>query len=114
MLVECPECEKQISGTADPCPHCGFPVAGERSWQMAEQKTLELRKRKIQFICINMKCHWKKTFCPLPCETKKLSGAVGFYPHISVRCEECGQPYEFIYGHHHYPSEFPWNLAYIE
>lgn len=26
MLIECPECKKQISDKADICPNCGFPI----------------------------------------------------------------------------------------
>lgn len=24
MLIKCPECQKEISGEANRCPHCGF------------------------------------------------------------------------------------------
>ena len=27
-LIECPECENQISSTAASCPQCGAPIAG--------------------------------------------------------------------------------------
>lgn len=26
MLIECPECKKQISDKAETCPNCGFPI----------------------------------------------------------------------------------------
>jgi primosomal protein N' len=26
-LIQCPECEKQISSQAESCPHCGNPMA---------------------------------------------------------------------------------------
>lgn len=26
MLIECPECKKQISDKAGCCPHCGYPI----------------------------------------------------------------------------------------
>lgn len=29
-LIECPECEKQISSAAESCPHCGNPMASNQ------------------------------------------------------------------------------------
>jgi predicted amidophosphoribosyltransferase len=26
-LINCPECNKEISDMAESCPHCGFPIA---------------------------------------------------------------------------------------
>ena len=36
MLIECPECKKQISDQAKSCPHCGYPIKG--SQDEVEQK----------------------------------------------------------------------------
>jgi hypothetical protein len=44
MLVTCPECGKQISREADPCPQCGFKNAGERSKEWAEE---EVRRQRM-------------------------------------------------------------------
>ena len=30
MLIECPECKKQISDQAKSCPHCGYPIKGNQ------------------------------------------------------------------------------------
>lgn len=29
MLVNCPECHKEISDEANTCPHCGYPIKGK-------------------------------------------------------------------------------------
>lgn len=33
MLIKCPECELQVSNKAVLCPHCGYPITGERPKQ---------------------------------------------------------------------------------
>lgn len=40
MLVECPECKKNVSNNADPCPHCGFPGAGKYSYKGAMLRSI--------------------------------------------------------------------------
>lgn len=42
-LIECPECSGKVSDLALSCPHCGFPVAGERSGP--EQELLAVSPR---------------------------------------------------------------------
>jgi len=32
-LVDCPECERQVSTLAAFCPHCGFPISGRPPWR---------------------------------------------------------------------------------
>ena len=29
-LIECPECQKQVSSEADNCPHCGNPMSSHK------------------------------------------------------------------------------------
>lgn len=38
-LTPCPECENQISEMATTCPHCGFPVAAQRSTGVDREST---------------------------------------------------------------------------
>ncbi|MFA5516114.1 MAG: hypothetical protein WDA20_07485 [Desulfuromonadales bacterium] len=38
-LIDCPECQKQISEQAVACPHCGFP---QRDAKRAEKWTMPL------------------------------------------------------------------------
>lgn len=35
-LIECPECDGQVSDLASACPHCGFPVAAGIRHAVAE------------------------------------------------------------------------------
>lgn len=108
MLVECPECQKQISSMADPCPYCGFPAAGKRSREMAEQKAAEMKVESVyvdgfyfgsvyvSLYCSNCHDHNLKI---MRCDVKRLSGAIGFYPHLQLRCEKCGHKWEHIHGY---------------
>ena len=34
-LVQCPDCEKQVSTSAVACPHCGAPIAGAQEAKAA-------------------------------------------------------------------------------
>ena len=29
-LINCPECKKEISGAAEKCPNCGYPIRAKR------------------------------------------------------------------------------------
>ncbi len=54
-LIQCPECNNQISSAATGCPHCGFPIAEYRRQQAQqkqaiEQQAAEEAKRKQQSI----------------------------------------------------------------
>ena len=37
--TECPECEKEIEGTEDECPHCGFDLS---DWNEGEKRVEKL------------------------------------------------------------------------
>ena len=40
MIIQCPECQKEISDKAKKCPHCGFPVARTaKQAELAERAT---------------------------------------------------------------------------
>lgn len=41
MLIECPECEKQVSDRATACPDCGFPI---REWVSEQQEQQEQKE----------------------------------------------------------------------
>lgn len=43
MIVNCPNCSKQISSQAPLCPHCGF----ERG-EVSDEQMLEFRRRKLR------------------------------------------------------------------
>ena len=51
-LINCPECERQISSKAHMCPHCGFPLSAESNIEIKEIKKKKSigtssRKRKL-------------------------------------------------------------------
>lgn len=31
MLIDCPECRKQVSDSAELCPHCGYRILGREN-----------------------------------------------------------------------------------
>lgn len=37
-LINCPECQNQISDKADNCPKCGYPIAGKKSKITVQKK----------------------------------------------------------------------------
>lgn len=39
-IVECPECEKEISDQAMMCPHCGYPMRGLSVYEYRSERTL--------------------------------------------------------------------------
>jgi hypothetical protein len=39
-LVECPECERQVSERATACPHCGFPIRGGYGYEYRSEREL--------------------------------------------------------------------------
>lgn len=65
-LINCPECEKEISDKAVNCPHCGFPVTTNNQLegqndidvQMSENNTLTRRKpsNKVLVIIVVVIC----------------------------------------------------------
>jgi hypothetical protein len=44
-LINCPECNKEISDKVSACPHCGYPVSG--SPQQVELTAIKLSKPKV-------------------------------------------------------------------
>ena len=47
MLIQCPECNLQISDKALSCPHCGFPLQTQASPKnTATSRTRRTKKRK--------------------------------------------------------------------
>jgi uncharacterized C2H2 Zn-finger protein len=86
MLVTCPECGKNISEKADPCLYCGFPDAGRKSQEYAEQYVSKYRKGSVE--CIN--CHIEmsvKEYEILDC--RKF--AMGYIGTVRFRCPKCGE-----------------------
>lgn len=41
-LTLCPECKKEISSTAEACPHCGFTLKPKRKWNPGTAAVLSL------------------------------------------------------------------------
>ena len=39
-LINCPECEKQISDKANSCPDCGFPINNDNKFKPREVKVM--------------------------------------------------------------------------
>jgi len=54
MMVNCPECNADISSQADPCPQCGFPSAGFVSKQNVELRFLQIQKDPIKHLSMNI------------------------------------------------------------
>jgi hypothetical protein len=54
-LIDCPECEQQISNSAATCPHCGYPIQRllERQAQEKKQKK-QTRWRRIFVLVIGI------------------------------------------------------------
>ena len=49
-LINCPECNNQVSNTAESCPHCGAPIAGAKEGQAAgaQIKTVQETSKKLK------------------------------------------------------------------
>lgn len=41
-LMNCPECGKEVSDSAEQCPHCGFPIAKQNDRTPRKIKGLEI------------------------------------------------------------------------
>lgn len=46
-LINCPECNKEISDTCDKCPHCGYVLKKTSSIQKTETKILEVNEEDV-------------------------------------------------------------------
>ena len=44
-LIQCPECEKQISSNADSCPYCGNPI------KLAVQRPITYENKTARVVC---------------------------------------------------------------
>jgi hypothetical protein len=49
MLVTCPECAARISNQAKRCPGCGFPDAGRKSKEAAEETKARLETAYLEY-----------------------------------------------------------------
>lgn len=43
-LIICPECEKEISDTANSCPHCGYKLSNDSNFKKTEVHSLPAKK----------------------------------------------------------------------
>lgn len=51
MLINCPECELMVSDKAFSCPHCGYPMKGQKRRESAKRKrNLEWLRNEISKI----------------------------------------------------------------
>ena len=41
-LINCPECGKEVSNSAESCPHCGFPITKQDNKRIKRIKIWEL------------------------------------------------------------------------
>lgn len=102
MLVTCPECGAKISDKADPCPKCGFPEAGNKSKEVAENFAQALRDMKddtARFSLTQEKCN-NCDFAPIdwiqskPIEVKVEKRGTGYRTRCYLRCPKCGEKVE--------------------
>jgi len=47
-LVNCPECKKEVSETANLCPNCGFKISDKGSVKVAKKVVRESAKGFVQ------------------------------------------------------------------
>ena len=60
-LINCPECNNQVSSIAESCPHCGAPIAGAKEGQSAGApiKTIQETSKKLKLqILISSLVFW--------------------------------------------------------
>lgn len=102
MLVDCPECKKEISSEAKQCPYCGLPNAGARSRQVAELRAKYLQKKIGTFAigrcCTCSKCNeYNSNNEFVSCEVKfSKESPVEFYTLLGYKCANCGNIYYYI------------------
>lgn len=55
-LINCPECQKEISSSAKACPNCGFPVSStsEVAATIYEELTIEQQPQKVEVTSIKL------------------------------------------------------------
>ena len=56
-LIECPECNKEVSDRAISCPHCGFPIADIQKTESqhtvkVNNKIYDISKLKIMYFVL--------------------------------------------------------------
>lgn len=49
-LISCPECNQQVSTSADVCPHCGYPLKKETS-NVQPTKPIEYENKTTRVTC---------------------------------------------------------------
>lgn len=49
-LINCPECNNQVSNTAEACPHCGAPISGAKEGHAAgvQIKTIQETSKRLK------------------------------------------------------------------
>ena len=60
-LINCPECNNQVSNTAESCPHCGAPISGAKEGAAAgaQIKTVQETSKKLKLqILISSVVFW--------------------------------------------------------
>ncbi len=50
MLVNCPECDAEISSSANKCPNCGLPNAGGRSEEVIDSIIKKIKEDPMGFL----------------------------------------------------------------
>lgn len=95
MLIQCPECSREVSSSAEKCPHCGFPHPSYYTKEAAvgESKCLEGNP-----LCCP-KCD-AGPWTPSPGSARIILTRVvprkrgaGFYVEYEYQCQKCGKRY---------------------
>jgi predicted nucleic-acid-binding Zn-ribbon protein len=99
MLVKCPECQNEISKEADPCPSCGFPKAGKKSLQTAEENAKYFMRQETTGM-VELQCEkCRHINRPISVGVEEYKGRAGFYCLAEYKCKKCG---------HRYTSDVGW------
>jgi ribosomal protein L40E len=104
MMVNCPECNADISSSADPCPKCGCPRAGARSKKASEDFLKKINKDPDAYLKeLYKRGHYHYLICPkwphdwidpthkLISESCSLEkDDTGYFVIIKLVCKGCG------------------------
>jgi hypothetical protein len=69
MLIQCPECQHEISDQSDACPQCGFSLAKKRKKEKGQANGIAFLALVLPFLMMFVTC--VATYEPLPPEQEQ-------------------------------------------